>query len=205
MRWLNLFGNQIEKVDEVCMALLSRQKEKCSHHIIFALPFFLSFSLLQELFADMKSYFVSSPKAKSIRLSYNKIKKFPKIFTQMLCLQELHLAGNDIDGFFSFFLFPFPFFSPSSSLIFFFSFFFFFPEIPEEIGGMRDLLVLSFANNGSELVLPDSISKLKKLRKMYLRLASNILYFYQNIAHFLPLLRALKEGLYSKSLRVLWM
>ena len=53
----------------------------------------------------MKSYFVSSPKAKSIRLSYNKIKKFPKIFTQMLCLQELHLAGNDIDGMFLLYLY----------------------------------------------------------------------------------------------------
>eukprot|EP00009_Paramoeba_aestuarina_P002491 CAMPEP_0201511326 /NCGR_PEP_ID=MMETSP0161_2-20130828/3807_1 /ASSEMBLY_ACC=CAM_ASM_000251 /TAXON_ID=180227 /ORGANISM="Neoparamoeba aestuarina, Strain SoJaBio B1-5/56/2" /LENGTH=390 /DNA_ID=CAMNT_0047906777 /DNA_START=133 /DNA_END=1302 /DNA_ORIENTATION=+ len=108
MRWLNLFGNQIEEVDE-------------------------------DTFVDMKSYFISSPKARSIRLSYNRIKTFPKIFTQMLCLQELHMAGNDID------------------------------EIPEEIGNMRDLLVLSFANNGRALQLPDSISKLKKLRKMYLR------------------------------------
>jgi len=106
LRWLNLFGNQIEVIEE-------------------------------ESLIPCNNYFESSGYSTSIRLGYNKIKKFPLIFTKMKALQELHLPGND------------------------------FMEIPEEIGDMGELLVLS--NNSNPLTLPNSISKLKKLRKMYLR------------------------------------
>ena len=86
------------------------------------------------------------------------IEKFPLIFTKMKALQELHLAGNCFKGFFSN-SFPFSFPSPSYLSLF--------TEIPEEIGEMSELLVFSIANNSCPLSLPPSISKLRKIRKMY--------------------------------------
>tara|TARA_R110002050_G_scaffold18952_5_gene54866 strand:+ start:743 stop:1129 length:387 start_codon:yes stop_codon:yes gene_type:complete len=52
----------------------------------------------ETVFAGLKQYFVPSMFAKSIRLSYNKIKKFPEVLCKMEYLQELHLAGNELTG-----------------------------------------------------------------------------------------------------------
>ena len=113
----------------------------------------------EEVLAELKQYFVPSENSKSIRLSCNRIKKFPIVFTEMVYLQELHLGGNSIPGLIFFlFFFSCPFLTPSPS-----------SEIPDAIIEMQELIVINFANNACKLKLPPSISKLPRLRKLYLR------------------------------------
>jgi Leucine-rich repeat (LRR) protein len=57
----------------------------------------------EEVLLNLKQYFISSNYAKSLRLGYNKLTHFPEVFTKMVYLQELHLAGNDFNGFLNFF------------------------------------------------------------------------------------------------------
>ena len=95
-----------------------------------------------------------------------RIKEFPMIMTEMVYLQELHLGGNCIPGLLVLLVkLSCLFFAHHFSLSLFFSP----PEIPEKISVMQELIVVNFANNRCKLKIPASISKLPRLRKLYLR------------------------------------
>mmetsp|Transcript_14765 Transcript_14765/g.42020 ORF Transcript_14765/g.42020 Transcript_14765/m.42020 type:complete len:936 (+) Transcript_14765:121-2928(+) len=95
--------------------------------------------LPEDIFASLKQFFMPSMFAKSIRVSYNRIKTFPPVLCKMAYLQELHMAGNELK------------------------------EIPDDVGYMKELIVMSFANNKYPLAIPQTLSTLQKLRKVYLR------------------------------------
>jgi Leucine-rich repeat (LRR) protein len=114
----------------------------------------------EKILSTLNHFFRPSNFAKSLRLSYNRIKVFPKIITQMSYLQELHLAGNEIEG------------NRGVLLIFGVNLKINSPhfiEIPDTIDNMKELIVLSLANNKVPLKLPRSFTFIPKLRKLYLR------------------------------------
>lgn len=82
-------GNNLSQIPNI-QSLVNMRWLNLSFNEIEVIP--------EGIFRGMTSFYHPTSAARSIRLCYNRLHQFPRDLLEMKALQELHLAGNNIDG-----------------------------------------------------------------------------------------------------------